>query len=290
MADAMLAESTAKQKIIVLMSDGLPGGGRTGDELIAYADTIKAKEIDIYTLGFFESASGKSPAQQLMEGIASEGLHYEVSDADSLVFFFDDMADQINGQKYIYIRIACPVDVTVTYNGQTLSSAADTRNTRTDFGTLTFEDNPNSTSAADSKIKILRLKEENVYDVNIVGVAEGTMDYTIGFMDENGEYSDLRSVEDIPITATTKIDTTAKLASSLVLSIDEDGDGKYDSYHKLIGPEGEKKQTARKESAEQSNSMIYVWICIAIVAVLGIGVTVFFIVRQHSKRKHQNSI
>lgn len=291
MAEAMLAESTAKQKIIVLMSDGEPGGGRTGEDLIAYADTIKAKEIDIYTLGFFEKLMNKSAAQQLMEGIASEGLHYEVSDAESLVFFFDDMADQINGQKYIYVRIACPVDVLVTYNGQTLSSAAETRNTRTDFGTLTFEDNPNATSAADGTIKILRLKEENAYDLKIVGLAEGTMDYTIGFMDENGEYSDLRSVEDIPITATTRIDTTAKLATTLVLSLDADGDGKYDSYYKLTGASGEETKSNRRQApAEQPNRMIYVWMFIGIASALGIGLAVFFTVRHYKKRSNQASI
>ena len=53
-----------------------------------------------------------------MEGIDSEGCHYEVDSAENLVFFFHDIADQINGQKYIYIRIACPVDVKVTYNGR----------------------------------------------------------------------------------------------------------------------------------------------------------------------------
>lgn len=190
-ARSMLNTSGAKKKIIVLMSDGEPNRGKEGDALISYADEIKDDGIIIYTLGFFESlGSYKSSAQILMEGIASDGCHYEVASADDLVFFFEDMADQINGQKYIYIRIACPVDVTVTHNGETLCSAEDDLNLRTDFGTLTFEGNNNMTDAnEDDRIKVLRLKEGADYDVQIVGTGHGIMDYTIGFMDENGDYS-----------------------------------------------------------------------------------------------------
>lgn len=229
-ARSMLDSSNAKKKIIVLMSDGAPNEGKEGEELIAYADDIKQGDILIYTLGFFEKMGGsKSSAQQLMEQIASDGCHYEVASADDLVFFFEDMADQINGQKYIYIRIACPVDVTVTCNGETLCSAEDNLNDRTDFGTLTFEDSEDETAInEDARIKVLRLKEGADYDVQIVGTGRGMMDYTIGFMDENGDYSDFRRFEDVKITKQTVIDTVAAVSDESVLNIDSDGDGKYD--------------------------------------------------------------
>lgn len=229
-AKSMLDSSSAKKKIIVLMSDGEPNRGKEGDDLIAYADEIKNDDILIYTLGFFENMGGsKSSAQYLMEQLASDGCHYEVASADDLVFFFEDMADQINGQKYIYIRIACPVDVSVTYDGETLCSAEDDLNVRTDFGTLTFEDNENITdSDEDDRIKVLRLKEGADYDVQIVGTGRGMMDYTIGFMDENGDYSDLRRFEDVKISKRTVIDTVAAVSDESILNIDEDGDGKYD--------------------------------------------------------------
>lgn len=229
-ARSMLNTSNAKKKIIVLMSDGEPNDGKEGDDLIAYADDIKDDGIIIYTLGFFESlGSYKSSAQILMEGIASDGCHYEVASANDLVFFFEDVADQINGQKYIYIRIACPVDVTVTHKGETLCSAEDDLNVRTDFGTLTFEDNENVTNAnEDDRIKVLRLKEGADYDVQITGTGHGLMDYTIGFMDENGNYSDFRRFEDVKITRRTTIDTVAAVSKTSVLNIDENGDGKYD--------------------------------------------------------------
>ena len=228
-AQWMLEKTNAKKKIIVLMSDGEPNNGLEGEELIQYANEIKESGTIIYTLGFFESLDNKSYAQYLMENIASDGCHYEVANADELVFFFEDMADQINGQKYIYVRIACPVDVSVTYNGETLDSSESNSKTRTSFGTLTFEENHEEMNEnMDDKIKVLRLKEGVDYDLELTGTGHGVMNYTIGFMDDNGDYSDLRKFENIKITRKTKIDTVATYSDDSVLNIDDDGDGKYD--------------------------------------------------------------
>lgn len=233
-AQEMLSISKAKKKIIVLMSDGEPNDGKVGDDLISYADSIKADGTYIYTLGFFQSmGSGKSSAQVLMEQIASEGCHYEVSNADDLVFFFGDIADQINGQKYIYIRIACPVDVTVEHDGEKLCSIKDDENARTSFGSLTFEESTETyEDSSDDRVKILRLKDDFNYDIQIEGNGRGSMDYTIGFMDENGEYSDLREFKNVKITKRTEIDTVAGNTSSTMLKVDSDGDGKYDLKYK----------------------------------------------------------
>lgn len=228
-AQAMLESSNAKKKIIVLMSDGEPNEGMSDSNLIEYANQLKDSGITIYTLGFFEYlGNSKAYAQSLLEQIASSGCHYEVASADDLVFFFGDMADQINGQQYIYIRIACPVDVKVTYQGQTLSSSEKDRNLRTDFGTLSFEKSEGSGSGDDDQVKVLRLKDGTQYDIRISGTGRGTMDYTIGFMDENGDYSDIREFKAVKITSRTKIDTVADASSGTVLNVDEDGDGRYD--------------------------------------------------------------
>ena len=233
-AEEMLSTSNAKKKIIVLMSDGEPNDGKVGEELISYADSIKDKGTYIYTLGFFESiGSSKSSAQTFMERIASDGCHYEVANADDLRFFFGDIADQINGQKYIYVRIACPVDVNVTHKGETLTSAGNDARTRTSFGSLTFEENPNkSEDSTDDRIKILRLKDRSDYDIQIEGNGKGKMNYTIGFMDENGEYSDLREFRNIKISKKTQIDTFAGNSTSTLLKVDSDGDGRYDLKYK----------------------------------------------------------
>ena len=80
----------------------------------------------------------------------------------------------------------------------------------------------------DDKIKVLRLKEGVDYDLELTGTGHGVMNYTIGFMDDNGDYSDLRKFENIKITRKTKIDTVATYSDDSVLNIDDDGDGKYD--------------------------------------------------------------
>ncbi len=234
-AEKMLKSSNAKKKLIVLMSDGLPNDGKEGDELIAYANALKSQGIYIYTLGFFSGMRNdqKSEPQRLMEGIASEGCHFEVDDADSLVYFFSDIAYQIQGQKYIYVKIACPVDVSVEHNGEKLASKGATTNQRADFGTLTFEENPGEHSddedkKSDTRVKILRLKEGTEYDIRIEGNGNGKMDYTIGFMDENGTYSDMREFRNIKINRKTEINTVAAVSEMTYLKVDDDGDGKYD--------------------------------------------------------------
>ena len=168
-----------------------------------------------------------------MEGIASDGCHYEVDSEQVLQGFFDDIASQINGQKYYYIRLACPVDVTVKHDGETLDSQGAVASKRTSFGSLTFEENEEEQNSeedsnSDTRIKILRLKSDADYDINIRGNGKGKMEYTIGFMDDDGEYSDLRTFKSIPITKRTEIYTVAEESNSTVLDVDEDGDGKVD--------------------------------------------------------------
>jgi|GEM_PF-1727514 len=233
-AEEMLDESMAKKKIIVLMSDGEPNYGKVDQELVDYTDQLREKGIIIYTLGFFQKLYDKYSAEFLMEKLANEGCHYEVTDADDLVFFFEDIAYQISGDNVIYVRIACPVDVTVSYNGETLSSDPLNYNNRTSFGTLTFNTNEveEEVEGIDNRIKILRLKEGPKYNIEIAGTGEGTMNYSIGFMDSEGNYSDMREFNDIPITPETRITTVAARASSSVMSIDSNGDGKTDLKYK----------------------------------------------------------
>lgn len=250
--------SEDRERIIVLMSDGEANVGKTGDDLIAYANELKNRGITIYTLGFFQSVSDKAEAQRVMEGIATSGCHYEVENAEDLVFFFGDMAGQISGDEYVYIRIACPVDVTVRSGDEMLSSAEDDYNTRTSFGTLTFEENPDS----DDRTKVLRLREGEEYDIEIVGTGEGTMDYTIGYVDENGEYSDMREITDVPITPDTVITTGVDRTAKTVLAVDEDGDGEADQRLSATGP----NVVEQPEAAAEKKSLPIVWILIGVAA------------------------
>lgn len=276
----LLNYSNAKKKIIVLMSDGEPNEGKVGEELISYADSIKREGTYIYTLGFFGGYSGQSAAQNLMERIASEGCHYEVSDADSLVFFFGDIADTINGQEYIYIRIACPVDVKVSYNGETLNSKEGKISTRTSFGSLSFEENTSEVneSSADDRVKILRLKADGNYNISIEGNGRGRMNYTIGFMDENGEYTDFRKFTNIKINKNTIIDTVAEKSSKTVLNVDDDGDGKYDIKYKA-------------GANERGEVVDYTYILYIFVAVFSLAaVTTAFLIARNKKAKRRRGV
>jgi len=283
-AREMLAGSNAKKKIIVLMSDGEPNNGKVGEDLISYANEIKQEGTIIYTLGFFGSLGmGKSSAQYLMEKIASDACHYEVASADDLKFFFGDIADQINGTNFIYIRIACPVDVSVSYGGEKLASSGEDANTRTSFGSLTFEEseeqNENST---DNRVKILRLREGVDYDIKIRGNGTGKMDYTIGFMDENGDYSDLREFNNVKIKKRTKIDTVATVADKTVMKVDTDGDGEYDITYEAH-PNGKGKKV--------DNSYIYRIIYISICALAGIIllIVILIFIKKYKKRPKTES-
>ncbi len=279
-AAGMLRESTAKRKLIVLMSDGLPNVGFTGERLIQYANQIKDEGVYIYALGFFQGMGyGVSSAESLMNQIASEGSYFNIGSSEQLKLFFGDISDELSGTKYIYIRIACPVDVTVEFNGQVLSSVGAKVSQRTEFGTLTFEDNPNGNSySSDNRIKVLRLKEGEAYDVKIEGNGTGQMKYTIGFMNENGEYDDLREFEPIEITESTIIDTTAEYTKTSVLNVDSDGDGDYDKKIKVSGKtragEDDDEEYALNKKAKKIKNIVVI-IC---VVAAGFTFVIFLIV------------
>ena len=277
LAEEMLDNSTAKKKFIVLMSDGLPNRGMDSENLIDYAEELKEKGILIYTLGFFQSVDywDLSSAQNLMEKIASDACHFEVDDADNLVFFFEDIADQIRGTKYIYVRIACPVDVRVEYDGEVLSS---TGNTRTSFGTVTFEEGRNGRSyrSGDDRTKILRLKEGAAYKIEIYGNGEGTMDCTVSFVDENGEYTDQRTVEEVAVTDDTVMESTVQRDKRTILKVDEDGDGRFDRNYDLGGPE---------ESSGKTPLPVWAWVLIGVGGAAVIAGAILLIVLIGKKKR-----
>lgn len=300
-ADRLLSNSTADRKIIVLMSDGCPNQGENdnGDyfsPLIRYAEELKNKGYYVYTLGFFSAIYGseRTDAQHLMEQMASPGLHYEVTDADSLVFFFDDIANQISGRAYVYVRIACPVDVTVTSGGETLSSREDSENTRTSFGTLTYEDvktdeqedtggisyyddETQDDSGRVDNVKILRLDMESDYDINIEGYAGGEMTYTVKFPNEQGEYDDTREFPDIPVSSSMQAVSSTSLSDATYLDVDEDGDGKIDTTYKAT--------SNGSMEIVKDNTLLYIVIAAMVVIVILIITLIVVLVKLSSKKK-----
>ncbi|MBR6045846.1 MAG: VWA domain-containing protein [Ruminococcus sp.] len=298
-ADDILNKSKSQKKLIVLMSDGYPNRGpdESGDfcaPIVKLADQIKDKGVTIYTLGFFHNLSGSelSECQKLMSDIASEGYDYTVDNADDVKFdvadpesdlykVFNDFAEMINGKKYINIRIACPVDVTVSYNGETLSSDKKHPITRTSFGSLSYEKIIDDETGKESEdtVKVLRLEEGTDYEVCINGTGKGKMNYTISYPDEDGEYNDVRSFKNVPITKETVIATSTKQEEEVKLNVDTDGDGTFDLNY---GAEKNKKA----EEISEGNMMTVIFIIVnSLLGVVIVLYAVFAIKKKIASKK-----
>lgn len=231
-------------KNVVIMADGLPNEGERSDtgamsqfaqyssysSDVAYANAVanRAESImskyNMYSLGFFHDLSGitKDFATDFMKLLTNmqDGYH-QVDTAENLQFVFGDIQETISDGSKIVINIACPVDVSVTYNGETLSSASSTYSDNASFGTLQL-------LGAAQDIKVLSLNPGVDYDVKLTGTDTGTMNYSVNYIDDNDNVADYRSFEAIPITPTTIIDSNTNNSSDVTLNIDEDGDGEVD--------------------------------------------------------------
>lgn len=262
--EQVLSAGNADRRIIVLMSDGAPNEGKTEDGLIAYADELKERGYKIYTVGFNEGPEGYS----LLSQIASEGCHYEVQNADDLEGFFTDIADEISGARFVYARVACPVDVEVSYGGETLSSSPGSQNLRTSFGTIALEDEVDSEGniVEEDGIKVLRLREGPAYDLDITGVGTGEMDCSLGFADAKGDYTDFRSFENIAITPSTRVYTSTEETDRSRLTVDADGDGVIDYAY-------EASSNGRAQLVDNHLAIYLTFVgCAVVTAALGVAV------------------
>ncbi len=250
------SDSGDRRRIVVLMSDGLPNEGRTGSDLVSYVNTLKEDNVKVYTLFFGDDEDGR----QLLEKLASDGCYFNANNTDELEHFFNDIAEEISGTPFIRAEIDCPVEVTVTLGDETLSSDPENLNTRTSFGSLTIEP---SEEGDGTTSKVLRLREGEPYDIEIVGTGEGTMDYTIGFMDEYGDYADHRTFSKIDVTEDTRMETRAERASETILRVDEDGDGVFEDVWRA----------ASGEEAELVDNTGIVWATVAGCVLMGGGLT-----------------
>lgn len=250
-ADTIYDYDSPNKKMLVIMSDGLPNTGGSTDDIKAFSEKLRGKDVNIFSLGFFHNLSGSdlSTGISIMKMLTENEFYYNIRSSDELLDTFDLLADQISGENYITAEIACPVDVTVTYNGETLSSDPDNYNTKTSFGYLSFEevanedDDDEDSNKNDDLKKTLRLKAGLDYEISISGTGKGKMNYTISYPNEEGEYKDVRTFSNIPITKDTLISTRTDEKSETVLNIDSDSDGKIDKqYTALKNKKGKLKE------------------------------------------------
>lgn len=302
-------------KNVVVMADGLPNEGETSDtgkmsqltqyssypSDVAYANGVinTAENImsnyNMYSLGFFHDLSGveKDFAVDLMKFLTNmpDGYH-QVDTAENLQFAFGDIQETISDGSKVVINIACPVDVSVTYNGETLSSAQSTYSDSASFGTLQL-------LGKNKDIKVLSLDPSVVYDVQLSGTGSGTMNYSVNYLDDSNAIIDYRTFESIPITPTTKIDSnTNNSAGEISLNIDENGDGTVDKVYSAAvnsvaeltyGAETQEPEVVEKVEPEKSDDT-WVTVMIAVVviiALVGIILTVI-LVSSNNKKKNQS--
>ncbi|MBR6872646.1 MAG: VWA domain-containing protein [Ruminococcus sp.] len=292
-AKRLLTGSKSQKRLVVLLSDGLPNEGPSdnGDyyaPIYRLMDEMKREGIIVYSLGFFHNLGSYElgQGQELMSKIATEGYDYVVDNADEaegavsdLELVFNDFAEMVNGKQYINIRIACPVDVTVNYNGETLSSDKKHPVTRTSFGTLSYEKviDEETGEETDDPVKILRLEKGTDYEICINGTGKGKMNYTISYPDENGEYTDVREFKKVPVTKDTVIAASTKENSGKVdLKIDTDGDGKFD-----LNYEAEEGKKAEETSGDNTMTIIMV----IANSVAGAAILAYLIVSLVKKKK-----
>lgn len=220
-----------------------------------------------------------------------DGYH-QVDTAENLQFAFGDIQETISDGSKVVINIACPVDVSVTYNGETLSSAQSTYSDTASFGTLQL-------LGKNKDIKVLSLDPSVVYDVQLSGTGSGTMNYSVNYLDDSNAIIDYRTFESIPITPTTKIDSnTNNSAGEISLNIDENGDGTVDKVYSAAvnsvaeltyGAETQEPEVVEKVEPEKSDDT-WVTVMIAVVviiALVGIILTVI-LVSSSNKKKNQS--
>lgn len=280
-AAGMFKGINAPKKVVILVSSGDPNSGSAGNDLAEYADSLKDQGFMIYTLGFSARSSGDPGLQKELENIAGEGYHFEAGSADELALCFNDIADELIGEKKIYYRLTGPADVAVSYDEEMLSSGAADYNSRSGFGTLTLL----GSSDPDERVTVLRLKAGSKYNVSLSGIGDGTIGYSVGFMDDNGRYTDIRSFQEIPVTPDTLLNGVIDKDSSSALIFDDTEDNDTDA--EIIStflPEPD-HEAGKERNVDNAKTNAFVTIAIILSAVIAAAaiLTPLLILRSRNK-------
>lgn len=292
-------------KNIIIMTDGIPNVGKTSNsnsfvtssgytgDVYANAVVDTANDLmgsyNIYSLGFFHSLYGSTLqyAKDLVSQLTNQNNgYYEVTDSENLQFAFGDIGETINDGSKIIVNIACPVDVRISYNGESLSSAAEDYCDATSFGTL-------SVLGKNKDVKVMSLDSENVYDINLTGTGNGSMDMAVNYYNQDNELYDSREFAKVPLNDTTKMDSTTDNSNVISLNIDSDGDGIYDDVweaaENAMGSSSTQKVPTVSVTRSSQNTMEVWQICIiAVCAAVAFGtivIAVSVVVKRKSKEK-----
>ena len=141
----------------------------------------------------------------------------------------DDLPKAINAtgwlepaQKYIKLRVACPVNLSMTdSDGNVWAEVTNETTYNKDYEKGDFY-----SLGKDNDIKIAYLNQQN-NNVLLTGTDNGVMEYTASIFDSGYEIKRV-VFRNVPITKTTKIYTDTDFNGGLNLKLDEDSDGNID--------------------------------------------------------------
>ena len=136
----------------------------------------------------------------------------------------DISGSNVLSDGYIVVRIACPVDVTISSpNGEELHSSAENFLRTSSFGRL-------DVIGLSDDIKMACIDSSPNFSIVLNGTDTGTMDYDIRYFSSNDEIYKEDSFRNIPVTSGTVIKTGTDESKTTVLEVDDDGDGEIDYY------------------------------------------------------------
>jgi len=137
----------------------------------------------------------------------------------------EEQTDDI--KRYIVIRVACPVEVAITLDGETLCSDVysdeEEFKMNSSYGDIYL-------CGEKGEIKIAALYDSEDYNIVLKGTDEGKMDYSIRFYDGNNELEVEHNFYDVPVTEES-IFYSGTCAEEVLLSADKDGDGVIDTTY-----------------------------------------------------------
>ena len=219
----LLDRGSSEERSIVLICSGLPSEGKTGSALIKYAESIRRNGVRIYALCCFNGlgADEEADAYALMQGIASPLCCFGAQ--DGLERITSELAASLGGQRYLYARVEGECEASCAFGGELLDSAnADTLSSA-EFGTLFIEGASSAT--------VFRLREGAEYELAVRSKESGAVSCSLGIMDAQGDFADIRRFEDIKLEDGGALSFTASSAPETLLRVDKNGDGKVDSTY-----------------------------------------------------------
>ncbi|MBQ3078823.1 MAG: VWA domain-containing protein [Clostridia bacterium] len=224
LADARrtLSRSSAREKIVLFMSDGAPEHDVVRD--IAEEAMLLQRIADVYSIGFFQnmSESEKRSSEMVLELISGDADKcFTVENEYELTDVFRDIAEEVTlSRDKIILRVENQADIMVTCNNETL----DGYNRRTSFGTFRY-------SGGKQDMSILRLDAKNTYDIEIIGYQDTHVNVSVSYPDQRGFYTDNRSIKYIPVTYGSILTGEMEPGKDFWIQLDYNGDGEWEEEY-----------------------------------------------------------